>query len=64
MSRKQQAYRPISREELDEIAGETLSEQAAASLLKAKVAIPVDKAIAPEALAESARSDRDDSPSR
>lgn len=43
-------YRPISREELDEIAGEQLPERAAMSLVNANVAVPVNAAVAANVL--------------
>ena len=39
-------YRPLSREELEAIAGEELPERAAMSLLNANIAAPVNAAIA------------------
>jgi hypothetical protein len=41
-----QEYRPMSREELDELAGEALPERAAMSLINANVAAPVNLAAA------------------
>ena len=41
-----QRYRPLTREELDEIAGEPLPEKAAMSLINANVALPVNLALA------------------
>ena len=56
MSEQQQErqYRSISREELDAIAGEALPERAAMSLLNAKVAIPIDAAVAANVLSDNA----------
>jgi hypothetical protein len=39
-------YKPMTREELDELAGEALPERAAMSLLNANVAAPVNLAAA------------------
>jgi hypothetical protein len=39
-------YKPLSREELNEIAGEELPERAAMSLINANLAAPVNAAIA------------------
>jgi hypothetical protein len=39
-------YRPLSREELDQIAGEALPERAAMSLINANLAAPINAAIA------------------
>ena len=43
-------YRPVSREELDELAGEALPERAAMSLINANVAVPVNAAVAANVL--------------
>ena len=45
-------YRMLTRDELDEIAGEELPEQAAMALVNAHIAIPIDAAIATDANAE------------
>jgi len=39
-------FRPLSREELDEMAGEALPERAAMSLINANVAAPINAAVA------------------
>jgi hypothetical protein len=39
-------YRPLSREELDQIAGEPLPERAAMSLINANLAAPINAAVA------------------
>ena len=41
-----QEYRPLTREELDQLAGEQLPERAAMSLLNANVAAPINAAVA------------------
>jgi len=46
-------YRPLSREELNELAGEELPERAAMSLINANVAAPVNAAVALNALSDS-----------
>jgi hypothetical protein len=43
---KTEEYRPLTREELDRLAGETLPERAAMSLINANVAAPINAAIA------------------
>jgi hypothetical protein len=48
----QQEYRPLSREELNELAGEQLPERAAMSLINANVAAPVNAAVALNALSD------------
>jgi len=47
-------YRSLSREELDELAGEALPERAAMSLINANVAIPINAAIAANVLSDGA----------
>jgi len=47
MTRKDmQDYRPLTREELDTLAGEELPERAAMSLINANVAAPINAALA------------------
>ena len=41
-----QEYRPLTREELDQLAGEALPERAAMSLINANVAAPINAAVA------------------
>jgi len=45
-------YRNVSREELDELAGEALPERAAMSLINANVAVPVNAAVAANVLTD------------
>ncbi len=45
-------YRPLSQEELNEIAGEELPERAAMSLINANVAAPINAAVALNALSD------------
>ena len=47
-----QEYRPITREELNDMAGEELPERAAMSLINANVAAPVNAAVALNALSD------------
>ncbi len=47
-------YRRLSREELEELAGEQLPERAAMSLVNANVAIPINAAIAANVLSDDA----------
>jgi hypothetical protein len=52
MGEKQEEYRPLTREELDKLAGEPLPERAAMSLINANVAAPVNAAIALNVLSD------------
>jgi len=54
MPDQDQQYRAISREELEELAGEPLPERAAMSLINANVAIPINAAIAANVLSDNA----------
>jgi hypothetical protein len=45
-------YRKLSREELNELAGEELPERAAMSLISANVAAPINAAVALNALSD------------
>jgi predicted peroxiredoxin len=47
-------YKPLTREELNEMAGEELPERAAMSLINANVAAPVNAAVALNALSDDA----------
>jgi hypothetical protein len=49
----QQEYRSLTREELDELAGEALPERAAMSLINANVAAPVNLAAALNVLSDN-----------
>ena len=53
MGKETQQYRPLSREELDELAGEQLPERAAMSLINANIAAPVNAAIAANVLSDN-----------
>jgi hypothetical protein len=46
-------YRSLTREELDEIAGEQLPERAAMSLINANLAAPVNAAVAANVLSDN-----------
>lgn len=45
-------YRSITKEELDQLAGEELPERAAMSLINANIAIPVNAAVAANVLSD------------
>jgi hypothetical protein len=45
-------YRKLSREEIDELAGEPLPERAAMSLVNANLAIPINAAVAANVLSD------------
>jgi hypothetical protein len=45
-------HRPLTREELEELAGEALPERAAMSLINANLAIPVNAAVAANVLSD------------
>jgi hypothetical protein len=47
-------HRKLTREELDELAGEQLPERAAMSLINANIAIPVNAAVAANVLSDGA----------
>ena len=47
-------YKPLSREELGQLAGEELPERAAMSLVNANVAIPINAAVAANVLSDGA----------
>jgi hypothetical protein len=49
-----QEYRSLSKEELDQLAGEELPERAAMSLVNANIAIPVNAAVAANVLSDGA----------
>ncbi len=54
MSQEKVEYRKLTREELDELAGEALPERAAMSLVNANLAIPINAAIAANVLSDGA----------
>ena len=47
-------YKSVTREELDELAGEALPERAAMSLVNANIAIPINAAVAANVLSDGA----------
>jgi hypothetical protein len=49
-----QAYKALTREELDQIAGEELPERAAMSLVNANLALPINAAVAANVLSDGA----------
>lgn len=51
---EEQGFKPLGREELDQLAGEALPERAAMSLVNANVAIPVNAAVAANVLSSDA----------
>jgi hypothetical protein len=51
---KQEEYHKVTREELEQLAGEQLPERAAMSLINANIAIPVNAAIAANVLSDGA----------
>jgi hypothetical protein len=54
MTDEQKGYRPLTREEIEELAGEQLPERAAMSLVNANVAIPINAAVAANVLSDGA----------
>ena len=53
MSEKE-GFKPLSRDELEQLAGEELPERAAMSLINANIAIPINAAIAANVLSDNA----------
>jgi hypothetical protein len=49
-----EGFRKVSRDELDELAGEALPERAAMSLINANIAIPINAAVAANVLSDGA----------
>jgi len=49
-----ESHRKLTREELDELAGEALPERAAMSLVNANIAIPINAAVAAHVLSDGA----------
>ena len=54
MAEEKPEYRPLTREELDQLAGEPLPERAAMSLINANIAIPINAAVAANVLSDNA----------
>jgi hypothetical protein len=53
MAKKDQEYKQLTREELNQLAGEELPERAAMSLVNANLAIPVNVALAANILSDN-----------
>ena len=49
----EQHYKPLSHEELEQLAGEELPERAAMSLVNANIAIPINAAVAANVLSDN-----------
>jgi hypothetical protein len=56
MTSEDQQFKALSREELEELAGEELPERAAMSLVNANIAIPINAAVAANVLSDNAQS--------
>jgi len=54
MTKEPDQFKPLTREELSELAGEELPERAAMSLVNANVAIPINAAVAANVLSDGA----------
>ena len=54
MGKQSPEYRQLSREEIDQLAGEELPERAAMSLINANIAIPINAAVAANVLSDGA----------
>lgn len=54
MGKEQEQYRKLTREELEQVAGEELPERAAMSLINANLAIPINAAVAANVLSDGA----------
>ena len=52
MTKEQDEYKALTREELDKLAGEPLPERAAMSLINANVAAPINLALAANVLSD------------
>jgi len=53
MGNEPQEYRTLTREELDELAGEKLPDRAAMSLINANLAAPINAAVAANVLSDN-----------
>ena len=53
MTEQRHDYKPLTREELDRLAGEELPERAAMSLVNANIAAPINAAVALNALSDN-----------
>lgn len=54
MTEKTEGFQRLSREELEQLAGEQLPERAAMSLINANIAIPINAAVAANVLSDNA----------
>ena len=54
MAETGERYQPLTRDELEEVAGEHLPERAAMSLINANLAIPINAAVAANVLSDNA----------
>jgi hypothetical protein len=54
MTENREGFRTLSREDLEQLAGEALPERAAMSLVNANIAIPINAAIAANVLSDGA----------
>jgi len=54
MTKEPDQFKPLTREELADLAGEELPERAAISLVNANVAIPINAAVAANVLSDGA----------
>ena len=54
MGKKSEEYRTLTRDELNQLAGEELPERAAMSLVNANLAIPINVALAANVLSDNA----------
>jgi hypothetical protein len=54
VAKQQEEYKQLTREELEQLAGEPLPERAAMSLVNANLAIPINAAIAANVLSDNA----------
>ncbi len=53
MGKQEQEYKKLTREELDQLAGEPLPERAAMSLINANLAAPINAAVAANVLSDN-----------
>jgi hypothetical protein len=54
MTKQEEQYRTLTREELEQLTGEELPERAAMSLINANLAIPINAAVAANVLSDGA----------
>jgi hypothetical protein len=54
MGEAKEQYRKLTKEELEQVAGEELPERAAMSLINANIAIPINAAVAANVLSDNA----------